>query len=77
MFVNYFSFDGVQVQPNMYFSDLSSSSEGISGRLEESETSIRPKRGRSTRCQKIRKKFHKRMEFFLTEGGHVLMMMRP
>jgi hypothetical protein len=53
----------------MYLSDLSSSSEGSSGRLEESETSSRPKRGRSTRCQKIRRKFHKRMEFFLVEGG--------
>ena len=31
----------VQVEPNRYFTDLSSSNEGNLGRLEESETSIR------------------------------------
>ena len=50
-------------------SDLSSSSEERSRRLEESETSSRPKRARSTRCQNIRSKFNKRMDFFLAEGG--------
>ena len=59
----------VQVEPNMYFSDLSSSSEGSLGRLEESETSSRYTRAISTRCQKIRRKFYKRMECFLTERG--------
>ena len=59
----------VQVPPNRYLSDLSSSSEGNSGREEESETCSMSKRGRSTRGQKIRRKFHKRMEFFLVEGG--------
>lgn len=58
------------VQLNRYLSELSSSlSEGRSTRLDESETSIRPKRVRSTRCQKIRSKFNKRMEYFLAEGG--------
>ena len=57
----------VQVEPNMYLSDLSSSSEG--GRLEESETSSRSTRTRSTRCQNIRRKFNKRMKCFLKGGG--------
>jgi hypothetical protein len=51
------SFDGLQVQPNRYLSDLSSSSEESSGRR------------RATRGEKIRRKFHRRMEFFLAEGG--------
>ena len=59
----------VQVEPNRYFSNLSSSSEGILGRLEESETSSRSTRDRSTRCQKIRRKFNKRINFFLKGGG--------
>ena len=59
----------VQVEPNRYLSDLSSSSEGNLGRLEESETSSRSTRARSTRCQKIRRKFDKRMNFFLQGGG--------
>lgn len=53
----------------MYFSYLSSSTEGSSRRLEESETSSRPKRVISTRCQNIRSKFHKRMGFSLFEWG--------
>ena len=59
----------VQVEPNRYLSELSSSSEGSLGRLEESETSSRYTRARSTRCQNIRTKFNKHMEFFLAEGG--------
>jgi hypothetical protein len=51
------SFDGLQVQPNRYFSDLSSLSEESSGRRRE------------TRGENIRRKFHRRMEFFLAEGG--------
>ena len=62
-------FPMVQVEPNRYFSDLSSLSEGSSIRLDESETSNRSTRVISTRCQKIRRKLHKRMEFFLVEGG--------
>ena len=59
----------VQVEPNRYLLDLSSSSEGSLGRLEESETSSRYARAISTRCQKIRRKFHKCIEFFFAEGG--------
>ena len=59
----------VQVEPNRYLSDLSSSSEGSLGRLEESEKSSRSTRGRSTRCQKIRRKFDKHMNYFLQGGG--------
>jgi hypothetical protein len=53
----------------MYFSDLSSLSEGSSSRIEESETSSSSNMRRSTRGEKIRKKFHKCMEFFLAKGG--------
>ena len=59
----------VQIEPNRYLSDLSSSTEGSLGRLEESETSSRSTRARSTRCQKIKRKFNKRMKFFLKGGG--------
>ena len=59
----------VKVEPNMYFSDLSSSIEGSLGRLEESETSSRSTRARSTRCHKIIIKFNKRVELFLRGGG--------
>ena len=57
------------VQGNMYLLDLYSLSEGSSGRIEESETSSRSNRRRSTRGEKIRRKFHRHMEFFLVEGG--------
>ena len=59
----------VQVEPNRYFSGLSFSSEGSWRRLEESETSNRYTRSRSTRCHKIKRKFNKCMDFFLKEGG--------
>ena len=59
----------VQEEPNKYLSNLSSSSDGSLGRLEESETSNRSTRDRSTRCQKIRIKFNKRMDFFVAGGG--------
>ena len=59
----------VQVEPNKYFSNLSSSSEGSLGRLEESETSSRSTWVRSTRCQKIKRKFNKRMNVFLQGRG--------
>ena len=66
-YLNFFPM--VQVEPNRYFSDLSSLSEGSSIRLDESETSNRSTRVISTRCQNIRRKFHKCMDFFLVEGG--------
>jgi hypothetical protein len=44
-------------------------SEGSSGRIEESETSSRSNRRRSTRGEKIIRKFHRCMEFFLAKGG--------
>ena len=65
LFAKFFS-AMVQVEPNRYMSDASSSSEGSFGRLEESETSSRSTRARSTRCQKIRRKFNKCIESFLT-----------
>ena len=45
-----FFFRPLQVEPNGYLSDLSSSIKGILGRIEESETSGRFIRARSTRC---------------------------
>ena len=69
MFFSNFFPTMVQVEPDRYFPDLSSSSEGSLGRLEESETSSRSKRAISTIYQKIKRKFNKRMEFFLREGG--------
>ena len=74
-YLNFFCM--VQVEPNMYLSDISFSSDGSSIRLDESETSSRSTWVISTRCQKIRRKFKKCMDLFLLEGGHVLMMMRP
>ena len=62
-------FPMVQVEPNRYVSDISSSSEESLVRLDESETYSRSTRDISTRCQNIRRKFHKRMEFFLTKEG--------
>ena len=59
----------VQVEPNRYLSDMSSSSKGSLGRIEESETSNRSIRSRSTICQKIKRKFNKHMEMFLAGGG--------
>ena len=50
-------------------SDLSSSSEGSLARIEESETSSRSNRWRSTRVEKIRRKFNSCFEFFLAKGG--------
>ena len=69
MFLPIFFSAMVQVEPNMYLLDLSSSSEGSLGRPEESETSSRSTRARSTRCQKIRRKFDKCMNLFLQGGG--------
>ena len=57
------------VQPNRYLLDLSSLSEGSIGRIEENETSSRSNRRRSTRGENIRRKFCRRMEFFLVKRG--------
>ena len=62
-------FPMVRVEPNRYLSYLSSSREGSSVRLDESETSDRSTRVMSTRCKNIRITFLKHMDFFLTEGG--------
>ena len=59
----------VQVEPNMYLSYMSSLSEGSLGIQEGSDTSRRSTTCISTRCQNIGIKFHKHMQFFLTEGG--------
>jgi hypothetical protein len=53
----------------MYLSNVSSLSEGSLDRIEESETSSRYNRRRSTRGEKIIIKFHRHMEFFLAKGG--------
>ena len=53
----------------MYLSDIYSLSEGILGRIEESETSSWSNKQRSTRGEKIKRKFHRCMEFFLVKGG--------
>ena len=59
----------VQEEPNMYFLDMSSWSERSLGRQEESDTYRRYTRGISTRCQNIRRKFQKCMQFFVIEMG--------
>ena len=69
MFLPIFFLAMVQVEPNRYLSDLSSSSEGILGRLEEGETSSSSIRARSTICHKIIRNFNKHMKFFLIGGG--------
>ena len=63
-------FPMVQVELNRCLSYMSSSNKNILGRVEESESySSMYRRGRSTMCKNIRRKFHKRMECFLAEGG--------
>ena len=59
----------VQVEPNRYLLEMSSSNEGILGRLDESKTYSSYTRDISNRYEKIIRKFHKHMEFFLAEGG--------
>ena len=66
-YLNVFSM--VQVESNRYLSDISSLSEGSLVRLDEIETSSRSTRVISTRCQRIRRKFQRHMQFFLAEGG--------
>ena len=66
----------MQVPANSYLSEVSSLSEGNVGIEEDSETCSRSTKERQTRGQNIRRKFNKRMQFFLAQGGHVVMMMR-
>jgi hypothetical protein len=58
-----------RVPTNRYLSYVSSSSDENIGMEEESETFSRHKLGRSTRGQKIKKKFNTRMKFFLSHEG--------
>jgi hypothetical protein len=44
-------------------------SEGILGGIGESITSNPSNRERSTRGEKVRRKFHRHMELFLSKGG--------
>ena len=59
----------MQVAANRYLSEVSSSSEGNIGIEEESETCSLSRIGRLTRGQRTRRKFNKRMKFFLAQGG--------
>ena len=59
----------MQVPANRYLSKVSSSSEGNIGIEEESETCNLSRTGRLTRGQRTRRKFNKRMKFFLAQGG--------
>jgi hypothetical protein len=61
----------------MYLSYLSSSSEGSSSRIEESETSSRSNRkGDQLEVRRSEENSIDAWNFFLLKGGHVLMMMR-
>jgi hypothetical protein len=60
----------IKVQPNMYLSDISSSSEERLGKIEGNETSSnRYDTQTRTRGEKVRRKFCTRMEVFLVGGG--------
>jgi hypothetical protein len=60
----------LKVQPNRYLSDISSSSEESLGQIEGNVTaSSRYDKQTRTRGEKVRRKFCRRMEFFLAEGG--------
>ena len=65
----YISFDGLKVQQNRYLSYLSSSSEGNVEIKEDSESCSRSTKERQTWDQKIRRKFNKCMNFFLSQGA--------
>ena len=62
-------FDGLQGPPNRYLLYLSTLNEGNEGMVDEISTCTTTKMERSTRGQKIRKKFNKCMQFFLAKGG--------
>jgi hypothetical protein len=57
-------------------SDLSSLIKGISGGIGESVMSNTSNRVRSTRGEKVRRKFCIAWNYFLLKEDHVLMMMR-
>ena len=60
----------LKVQPNRFLLDISSSSEEILGQIEGNETtSSRYNKKTRTRGEKVRRKFCRRMEFFLAKGG--------
>jgi hypothetical protein len=60
----------LKVQPNRYLSNISSSSEEILGQIEGNViASSRYDTQTRTRGEKVRRKFCRRMEFFLAEGG--------
>jgi hypothetical protein len=63
-------FNRLKVQPNRYLSDISSSSEGSLGQTDgnANSSSIFDTRT-TTRGEKVRRKFCRRMEFFLSKGG--------
>jgi hypothetical protein len=63
-------FNRLKVQPNRYLSDISSSSEGSSGQTNGNVTSSsRFDTRTTTRGEKVRRKFRRCMEFFLSKGG--------
>lgn len=61
--------DGLQVQPKRYMSDLSSSCKGSLSRVDEGQTFSMSNRQRSTRGEKIRRKFNRCVEFFIIKRG--------
>ena len=63
------SFNGLQEPPNRYLLDLSTLNEGNEGMVDESSICTMTKMGRSSRGQKIRRKFNRHMQFFLAQGG--------
>jgi hypothetical protein len=68
----------LKVQPNRYLSDISSSSEEISGKIEvgNATASSRYDKKTRTRGEKVRIKCCRCMNFFLPKEDHALMMMR-
>ena len=61
----------LKVQPNRYLSDISSSTEEILGQMEDGNATASSRYDTQTRTrgEKVRRKFHRCMEFFLVEGG--------
>jgi hypothetical protein len=61
----------MKVQPNTYLSNISSLSEQILGQIEagNATASSRYDKKTRTRCEKVRIKFCRCMNFFLTEGS--------
>jgi hypothetical protein len=61
----------LKVQPNMYLSNISSSSEESLGQIEagNANVSCRYDKQTRTRGEKVKIKFCRRMKFFLAKGG--------